>query len=356
MTLLLLLCGCGLLSGFLLMNSVPRCRRTDHPAGRTQFSIIIPARNEEENLPKLLASIAAASSSCELIVVDDNSTDRTPRIAEAFGARVVHPGEPPRGFKGKAWACARGAAESSTDLLFFLDADTWFEPNGLENILQTFAGLPSSTALSVLPFAVTKRAYEELSLFFNLMMAFGAGGFGIFQSPRLFGQSLILTNELYRAIGGHDSVGEFVLENFHLAQQLKDAHGRSVCLAGRGSLHMRMFPNGLKQLSEGWTKAFADGAQSTDSRVLFVSVLWLTSLAATAAVLPFSSASHLHAALTLYIFAAIQIFFLSRQIGSFRIATCLLFPLPLTFFFIIFSRSAIRRATRRPTNWRGRNV
>lgn len=356
MSLLLLLCGCGILSGFLLMNSVPLCRRTDHPSARTQYSIIIPARNEEENLPKLLASIAAASSSCEVIVVDDNSTDRTPEIAQAFHAQVVRPGEPPHGIKGKAWACARGAAKSSTDLLFFMDADTWFEPNGLESILQTFASLPSSTALSVLPFAVTQRPYEELSLFFNLLMASGAGGFGIFQPPRLFGQSLILTSELYRAIGGHDSVGQFVLENFHLASRLNEAHGRSVCLGGKGSLHMRMFPNGLMQLSEGWMKAFADGAQSTDSRVLFVSVLWLTSLAATAAILPFSSPSHLQAALTLYLFAAVQIYFLSRQIGSFRITTCLLFPLPLAFFFITFSRSAIRRATRRPTNWRGRNV
>ena len=58
----------------------------------------------------------------------------------------------------------------------------------------------------------------------------------------------------------------------------------------------------------------------------------------------------------LYVFAAAQIRFFARQIGSFRTITCLLYPFPLIFFFVIFARSAIRRATHRPTSWRGRKV
>jgi len=363
---LITLCGAGLLSGFLLMTRVPLCRliatkklqpsENEFELDKNSVAIIIPARNEEKNLPRLLSSIPSFPGIAEVIVVDDNSTDRTPTIAGEFHARIINPGEPPAQFTGKTWACACGAESSSAANLLFLDADTFFEPNGLAGIIQAFTAQPPASALSVLPFAVTEKPYEELSLFFNLLMAFGAGGFGILQSPRLFGQSLLLPRSLYHAAGGHASVGPFVLENFHLSHRLEAAKGRSVCLGGRGTLHMRMFPGGLSQLCDGWTKAFADGAQATDPRTLFVAIVWLSLLAAIALAVVLVPQHLRLLALLLYILATSQIIFFARQIGTFRLITCLLFPVPLVFFFIVFARSAIRRATHRSTNWRGRNV
>lgn len=53
------------------------------------ISIIIPARNERSNLPKLLKSINANNTRTEVIVVDDDSTDDTRGIAEACGAKAI---------------------------------------------------------------------------------------------------------------------------------------------------------------------------------------------------------------------------------------------------------------------------
>jgi len=81
------------------------------------LSIVIPTYNEEEYLPRLLASIRSQRfEGYEIIVADAKSTDRTREIAGRFGARVVDGGMPGPGRN-------LGAAAAKGDLLLFLDAD-----------------------------------------------------------------------------------------------------------------------------------------------------------------------------------------------------------------------------------------
>jgi hypothetical protein len=65
-------------------------------------------------------------------------------------------------------------------------------------------------ALSLLPYHAMSEAYEQLSLFFNILMAAGVGGFGFVSDPRLLGQSLLIAKEIYLAAGGHAAVRRFV--------------------------------------------------------------------------------------------------------------------------------------------------
>lgn len=81
------------------------------------LSIIIPTYNEEEYLPRLLASIRSQRfDGYEIVVADNRSTDRTREIATRFGARVVDGGMPGPGRN-------LGARAAKGDLLLFLDAD-----------------------------------------------------------------------------------------------------------------------------------------------------------------------------------------------------------------------------------------
>src|ERR1700750_284119 len=87
------------------------------------ISFIVPAYNEETELPATLEAIRAATSSVsqpfEIIVVDDASTDATPEIAEQAGARVVS-------IHRRQIAATRnaGARAARGEYLFFVDADT----------------------------------------------------------------------------------------------------------------------------------------------------------------------------------------------------------------------------------------
>lgn len=352
----LVLCVLGLSAGVLLLRTVPLCPTTATDTPR-RISVIIPARNEEKNLPRLLSSMRDASSNPEVLVVDDASSDATVLVAHQNGATVLSAGPLPAGWTGKTWACAQGAEKASGDLLLFLDADTWFLPDALDRVLSAWhQHFAPGVVLSLLPYHVTKEPYEELSLFFNLLMAFGAGGFGRVGNSRLFGQCLLISRDLYNACGGHASVRGRILENLAMADRIEAIEGRCICLGGRGVLQVRMFPEGLSQLCESWTKAFADGAAASDSAVLALAVLWLSALSGIFLLLLLAPWPMRAIAALLYLLASAQVLWSARQIGSFRWTTALLYPVPLVFFYSLFTSSLLNRILRRQVTWRGREI
>lgn len=107
-----------------------------------RFSVIIPAYNEEQYLPRLLNSIEAARANCsggrdsiEVIVADNDSNDRTAEVAATHGARVVHVGK-------RRIAAARngGARAAGGEILCFIDADSAVHPqtfNEIDRVMKT---------------------------------------------------------------------------------------------------------------------------------------------------------------------------------------------------------------------------
>ncbi len=329
--------------GFLLGRRLVRCSRFVSSPGEPALSVIIPARNEEHNLPKLLRSLAAQSvRPREIIVVNDASTDRTAEIARQSGAVVLDSLPLPEGWRGKTWACHQGAQAATGIWLLFLDADTWFEPEGLARLLELYEG----GALSLGPFHVVRRAHEELSLFFNFNMAVGTMPDG------LFGQMLLADRASYQRAGGHAAVKGRTLENFFLAQQFRAAGIPTRSATGRGMFSFRMYPNGLRELIEGWTKGFASGASQTPRGLLLWIVAWMTGLML-APIGWLATGDWLRWG-PLYLLCAAQVGWLSRRIGSFRRMTALLYPVPLVFFFAVFARSAMRSG--KQVTWKGRDI
>jgi 4,4'-diaponeurosporenoate glycosyltransferase len=352
-----LLCAVGLPAGFLLIRFVPACPPAQsHNAIR--LSIVIPARNEEDNLPRLLQSImASAAQPAEILVVDDASTDNTGPIAQSLGATVITSIPLPEGWTGKAWACHQGAQRAIGDHLLFVDADTFFIDRGLDRLIARWlAERDPGLVLSLLPYHAISATYEQLSLFFNILMAAGAGGFGSVSEPRLFGQSLLIAKETYFAVGGHAAVRGFVLENLNLAHLVRASGARILCLGGRGTLHMRMFPEGLGQMSNSGTKAFIHGAAGSDGFVIASAVLWISALWSTALLLIVPHDYGRLGLAVVYLLLSLQLVWLARQLGSYHFLTCLLYPLPLAYYTAVFGRSASRRVLRRKTVWRGRKV
>lgn len=102
------------------------------------YSVILPAYNEEKLLGATLSSLARAmdSLSCrgEIIVIDNNSSDKTPQIAREHGARVIF--EPERQI---AKARNRGGLAATGEYLVFLDADTILSPELLQKALALLA-------------------------------------------------------------------------------------------------------------------------------------------------------------------------------------------------------------------------
>lgn len=95
-------------------------------------SIIIPAKNESIPLGELLCQIKTVQPTAEIIVVNDGSTDETPKIAKENGATVFsHPYS-----MGNGAAIKTGARMASGDILVFMDGDGQHNPNDITRLLK----------------------------------------------------------------------------------------------------------------------------------------------------------------------------------------------------------------------------
>jgi glycosyltransferase involved in cell wall biosynthesis len=96
-----------------------------------KFSIVIPAKNEEEGLSKFLPSLRRRYPEAEVIVVDDGSTDTTVQVCKNAGVRVIsHPYS-----KGNGAAIKTGARAAAGDYIVFMDGDGQHDPADIERLL-----------------------------------------------------------------------------------------------------------------------------------------------------------------------------------------------------------------------------
>ena len=158
------------------------------------ISFIVPAYNEEIELPATLATIRSATSGLsqpfEIIVVDDASTDATPEIAEQAGARVVS-------INRRQIAAARntGACAARGEFLFFVDADTRINQTHITEAMALLeAGYAGGSARGVMdgfiPLWSRILLHAFCTLYFGLNL--GAGAF------------LFTTRSNFEATGGFD--------------------------------------------------------------------------------------------------------------------------------------------------------
>ena len=225
-------------------------------------SVIVPARNEEPCLGACLDSLLAQTGvDFEIIVVDDDSADRTREIAASLeGVRVIDAGPLPEGCSGKCNAAQAGANATRGEWLLFTDADTVHLPGSLARSLREarehgVALLSYSPAQEVHGFlenAVMPVIYAELAATYRPKEVCDPA------SPvaAANGQYLLITREAYEAVGGHAAVRHTLLEDVALARAVK-ASGRKLRFRfGGDAVRTRMYRT-WRDLRDGWTKNLA---------------------------------------------------------------------------------------------------
>jgi 4,4'-diaponeurosporenoate glycosyltransferase len=352
------------LLGFFFLFRISSCRSSVNRNTRNpSVSIIIPARNEEYTLPNLLNSLSGQlSSEDEVIVVDDHSEDRTKAVAEKSAVKVLESLPIPEGWLGKTWACYQGARIASGEILVFLDADTVLEKNGLKNIIETYA--EKDGVLSIQPYHKMCKLYEQLSAFFNIIMMAGSGAFTVLgrriKPIGLFGQVVVMRRQYYLDFGGHDKVKGEILEDLAFGSELQKKGVEINCLGGESTVSFRMYPNGIRELINGWSKGFAMGAAKTSIPLLILIVAWISGSIGTTRSLTevIIATNNFQIALcgSLYILYAAQIYWMLARIGNFKFYTALFYPISMAFFVVVFAYSFVRIFLFRSIKWKGRKI
>lgn len=130
-----------------------------------ELSIIIPAKNEEEYLPRLLKSIREQNfpaSRYEVIVADANSSDKTVEVARSYDCKVVKGGMPAVGRNA-------GAKEAEGEILLFVDADSILPEKFIESVVKEFKD--KKLAVASVPVApITDK--NKIKIYFKLLDGF----------------------------------------------------------------------------------------------------------------------------------------------------------------------------------------
>lgn len=196
------------------------------------LSICVPARDEAANIARCVRAALAVRwpGPLEVVVVDDRSSDGTGRLAREAGAgdgrlRVIEGTEPPAGWAGKPWACARASGEATGELLLFIDADVELHPEGpgaLARALEA-AGLSLISAFGSWELVSFWERAVIPAVGWLIRGAVDLGRVNDPARPEAFanGQFILARRADYERVGGHGAVRDQVLDDVRLAEAFK---------------------------------------------------------------------------------------------------------------------------------------
>lgn len=324
-------------------------------------TILLPVRDEEENLAACVESLLRQQGGPALRVIDDGSRDATPRILAGLAAREARltalAARPlAAGWGGKVNALATGFEGVASGWILLTDADTRHQPELLARAhaaaaeyrldalslsgRQLTAGLGESL--------LTPAAYALLDLLLGDWRPY-ARGEG--PTPIANGQYFLLRTEALRAIGGFDAIAGEALDDVALARKLHEKGFKMGFLRAGEALQIRMY-RGAGATFRGWRRNFA----------LFVAARPAAALAAIA--LPLATATTMLLAAGLRAPAACAICWLggatasasTRRSSGNNPFTGAFFPLDVLLLAATLATAMIDRARGRAEPWRGREI
>lgn len=305
------------------------------------ISIIIPCRNEENNIARLLRSLKAIRGvNTEVLVVDDSSTDRTAAVAREEGATVLSAPEKPAGWVGKSWACWNGAKQASGYLLLFTDADTTHSPDSLVRAVS-FLKNKNADLISAPPYHLCRLYFERFLGLFHLLPLI-ASGFNRSSNPkRVFaiGQYLLINKGTYFAIGGHEALRGSLTEDIDMAKAVLEIRSRYEIFPEPGLYSVQMYDS-ADEFIQGWKRLLRLGMK----KVTLISFVEVTLV------------FYLFLKLSWLLFPGfIILWWLQRKHGQFSVFGVPLAILSIGVFTILSVAGALDTFRKRQVTWQGRS-
>jgi len=263
------------------------------PAGGwPRVAVVVPAHNEERVIARLARSLLEQDyPDLRVVFALDRCTDRTREELERVAGgdsrvSIVEVADCPEGWAGKPHAAHAGYGRSAArdaDVVLFTDADTWHHPRCLRAAVAAMRERGAGM-LSLLSTLEAEHAWEHAiqpAAVTALLRQHPLDRVNAEGSQRAFanGQYLLFDAETYRAIGGHESVKDAILEDIALAFRCKRTGRRWAVLPAGEMLRCRMYASRAEFL-RGWRRIYLESARRLPGRLRAWSVeLILTDIA-----------------------------------------------------------------------------
>ncbi len=346
--------------------------RPDTPPldGAPLVSILVPARNEEANIAGCVNSLRAQDyPHLEILVLDDESTDRTAEIVASIAGsdsrvRLLHGAPLPEGWAGKPHACHQLSLAARGEFLLFTDADTTHAPHMLSTVLPV-AQHSGASIISGFPRQIVRTLREKAAIpivFFLLVSSLPISIARLRHTlPRSFmiGQFILFPRSEYARIGGHESVKARILEDMFLGSEVRKRGGRQLTLNLSSVVCCRMYRD-RASLWEGfvkWGYSFsAVWPKATPIISLCLLVAFSSPFLSIVAVLVLTPEQ----GPILLMLAVIQVCVIlgGRLACDYSLRapmdSALLTPWGIAFFLLAMQHGAILRLAGRPVNWKQR--
>jgi cellulose synthase/poly-beta-1,6-N-acetylglucosamine synthase-like glycosyltransferase len=218
------------------MADVSRPEWDRQPEGSPRVSVIVPARNEEENIAQPLTQLLRLDyENYEVIAVDDRSSDRTGEIMDEVAARpeaqgrlkIIHIHDLPAGWLGKTHAMWNAAKDATGDWLLFTDADVLFKPDSIRRALAYAVAEPADHVV-LLPEIIMRSPGERMMIaFFQTLFVFGHRPWKV-ADPRTkdhmgVGAFNLVRRSVYDAVGTYKALRFELIDDMKLGKVVKDA-------------------------------------------------------------------------------------------------------------------------------------
>lgn len=225
-----------------LLFNLSWLKKFDGRATEESFiSVLIPLRNEEKNIAKLMQSLKNSEyGKVEFLLYDDDSTDQTakllmnemrddPRFHLMRGTAL------PKGWKGKPHACFELAKQAKGDILLWIDADVTLAETTLSQLsntleqrqLHAITGFPRFINHSFLEKLLTPLLHFFVHMHLPIALA---NHTAYVSATAASGAFIAIRRDAYFAIGGHEAVKNKVIEDVTLFKEIKRAGYRTSLL------------------------------------------------------------------------------------------------------------------------------
>jgi len=333
------------------------------PASLGHVSVIVAARNEEDDLgPTLDGLLAQDYPDLDVVVVDGGSTDATRDVAEERGPRVRLLSEPPLpdGWVGKSWACWTGAAATRGPWLLFVDADVRTDPATVRTVLAWAER--ERADLATIGIRVEMLGFWErtvLPLFVQRVLL-------AYRPPHMDrpgrraamanGQFWLTRRSAYERMGGHAAVKGNLIEDVAIARRYRDA-GLRLRFAWAPLLGRTRMYRDRHEMFEGLLKN-VHGVDFSAARLvgLLASLVGFYLLPLGLLPLGLATGNWVLTGLGAFLYVALfgkHVAF-ARAVGAPAVYG-LLYPLAVGWYIVLAATSLGRGVRRRSVSWKGRS-